>query len=244
MPEIDVEMHLEEVTVIGYLGGCFGNSLATALRSSVTGVCQLPNGQNFHILSWPYDMNQCMITQDSDFKLLRPLLPGECIQVHCLNGQILSNKFPKVKKILLTCEHENEKYAIHRQWAILSDLTKPKFQIILNAWDWINFHLDHYHTTGRVFNHDDEKLLNLDFLDVPDKLSMIEDFLQIQISADARKALKDHYAQQIKNFYQCHDCFNFSWQLRQNLGSAAPIEILASDFDRDDHKQDRPRFNY
>jgi hypothetical protein len=139
--------------VIGYLGGCFGNSLAMIIKAASTGSSIDPNAKNFHVMQWPYDIKHCMITYDSDLVILRQLFPGEALQVHCLNGHILTKKFPQSKSILLTCDAENEMYAIHRQWMILNDLSKPKLELVNNAWDWINFNLGHYETTGRILDH-------------------------------------------------------------------------------------------
>jgi hypothetical protein len=214
--------------VLSYLGGTFGNSLATLIDSSRTGRIRLPHKNTFHGIRWPIESVDCTITQDSIIKFTKQINTGDIIQLHCLNAELISYKFPNSHCIMLDCDHNDEYYGIQRQWLVNTHPIEISFANILSAWDWIEYNINYYTLSGK--NNQHHNVLCLDFKSVIDNFELIEDYLKITFLKQAKEMYILHYQKQMQKFYTKNTNFEFAWNVFNEHGPTAPIENLAKDF--------------
>jgi hypothetical protein len=213
--------------VLSYLGGTFGNSLATLIASSQTGSIRIPNKNTFHTV-WPIESIDCTITRDSIIKFTKEINIGDIIQLHCLNAELISYKFPNSHCIMLDCNHADKYYGIQRQWLVNTHPTEISFANILSAWDWIEYNINYYTLSGK--NNQHHNVLCLDFKSVIDNFELIEDYLKITFLEQAKEMYILHYQKQMQKFYTKNTNFEFAWKVFNEHGSTALIEDLAKDF--------------
>lgn len=215
--------------VVSYLGGTFGNSLATLIDSSQTGHIKLPNKNTFHGgINWPIESINCTITQDSIIKFTKEINTGDIIQLHCLNAELISYKFPDSHCIMLNCDHNDTYYGIQRQWLVNTVPIGISVANILSAWNWIEYNINYYTLSGKNAQHDN--VLCLDFKSVIDNFESIEDYLKITFLAQAKEVYILHYQTQMQKFYTKNTNFEFAWKVFNENGPTALIEDLASKF--------------
>lgn len=214
--------------VISYLGGTFGNALASMITASQTGIVQLPVHNIFHVANWPYEYIDCTITKHNVIRFNKNIVPGDIVQLHCLNAELVSYKFPSSQCILLTCQPTDEYFGIQRQWLVNKSTQGITVNDILSAWDWIIYNLTYYNQSSRVLTH--PHVLCLDFKSVVDNINIIEEYLKIKISDHAMQVYKEHIANQMSVFYNKDTSFNFAWTTFNQSGPTAPIEDLAKEF--------------
>lgn len=214
--------------VLSYLGGTFGNALASTIISTRTKQIQQPNGNTYHVNKWPIDPIDCSITYENIVRFNKPITPNDIIQLHCLNADLILYKFPESKNILLTCPLEDEYFGIQRQWLVNTPNIQIDIKNILSAWNWIEYNSRYYNLTGRNFNN--SKLLCLDFKSVSENFDKIEDYINMSISIKSKDAYKKHLEKQMVVFYDKHPIFDFAWNVFTNVGPTAPIEDLAREF--------------
>lgn len=214
--------------VLSYLGGTFGNALASVIESSRTGRIRLPNKNTFHIVNWPIESIDCTITKDSIIRFKKEINTGDVIQLHCLNAKLITYKFPDSRCIMLDCNHDDEYYGIQRQWLVNTSPTETSIANILSAWDWIEYNISYYTQSGR--NNQHRNVLCLDFKSVIDKFELIEDYLSLIFSKEAKNVYILHYQKQMQNFYIKNANFEFAWKVFNDHGPNALIEDLASEF--------------
>jgi hypothetical protein len=214
--------------VLSYLGGTFGNALASVIESSSTGRIRLPNKNTFHTVIWPIESIDCTITKDSIIRFKKEINTGDIIQLHCLNAKLIAYKFPNSRCIMLDCNHDDEYYGIQRQWLVNTSPTETSIANILSAWDWIEYNISYYTQSGR--NNQHRNVLCLDFKSVIDKFELIEEYLSLTFSKEAKNVYILHYQKQMQNFYIKNANFEFAWKVFNGHGPNALIEDLASEF--------------
>ena len=214
--------------VLSYLGGTFGNALASLINSSQSGVIKYPAGNTFHVSHWPIDPIDCTILKDKTVKFTKKVAENDIVQLHCLNAKLIRYKFPDSKLVLLTCDQTDEYYGIQRQWIVNTKPMHITIKNILSAWDWIEYNLNYYSISKRDFLADD--VLCLDFKSVADNFEKIENYLELKFLDTAKSVYIDHYNTQIKTFYNHDVNFNFAWEKFTAIGPLAPIEDLAREF--------------
>jgi len=215
--------------VLSYLGGTFGNALASAIESSRTGRVKLPKNNTFHVVNWPLESIDCTITKNNPIKFTKEITPSDIIQLHCLNSELISYKFPDSQCIMLDCNPADEYYGIQRQWLVNNtNTTEISIASILSAWDWIDYNLNYYTESGR--NNQHCNVLCLDFKSVIDNFKLIEDYLKIKFLQEAKEVYTIHYQKHMQNFYIKNANFEFAWNMFNDVGPNAPIVDLASEF--------------
>lgn len=216
--------------VLSYLGGTFGNSLASVIESSRTGRIKMPKNNTFHVINWPLKNIDCTITKNNPIRFTKEITPKDIIQLHCLNSELISYKFPDSQCIMLDCNPADEYYGIQRQWLVNNtSTTEISIDNISLAWDWIGYNLNYYTESGR--NHQNRSnVLCLDFKSVVDNFKLIEDYLKITFLQEAKEVYKMHYQKQMQNFYIKNANFEFAWNVFNDIGPDAPIVDLASEF--------------
>jgi hypothetical protein len=218
--------NIPESIVISYLGGCFGNSLAVMLLSSKTKKIFKPSENTFHVVSWPIDSNDCTITRNSKIKFLKSLESTDIIQVHCLNADILNYKFPVSKRILLNCTNDDEYFGLQRQWLVLTDQTMSQNNLILSAWNWIEYNCSILNENGRILESNNKDTLCFDFKTVSENIDNLELLIGFKITADAKNIYQTHYQRQMEKFYIINENFKFAWNVYHQQGPTAPIEDI------------------
>lgn len=225
MANIDFSNHV----IISYLGGTFGNSLASVIHASMYNQTVKPPKKNhYHSTKWPIEVNSCMPTKDSEVKLKRQLQSFDIVQIHCLNAELVFNKFKSNKCIQLFCNREEEYFAIQRQWKVLHDPIDVTIENINSAWDWIHFNLTYYNKEGRVFFH--SGVLSLEFKSVEHNFNFIEQHLNIRITDNSREIYKNHLKKQLETFYEKNANFELAWRVYTDQGPDAPIVDIAKDY--------------
>jgi hypothetical protein len=214
--------------VLSYLGGTFGNSLAALITSSRTGHIKLPNKNTFHVNEWPLEPIDCTITKNNPIRFIKKINPSDIIQLHCLNSELISYKFPDSRCIMLDCNHNDEYYGIQRQWLVNTTPVDISVANILSAWDWITYNINYYTLSGK--NNQHHNILCLDFKSVIDNFKLIEDYLKITFLEQAKEVYVLHYQKQMQKFYIKNTNFEFAWKVYSECGPAAFIEDLASEF--------------
>jgi predicted GIY-YIG superfamily endonuclease len=212
--------------VVSYLGGCFGNSLVAMILASKTKKKFKPYENTFHVVSWPNDSTECTITRDSTMKFLKNFKSTDIIQVHCLNADILDYKFPISKRILLTCTNDDEYFGIQRQWLVLTDQTMSQNNLILSAWDWIDYNCSKLNENMRMLKSNNKNTLCFDFKTVLKNTDKLELLLGFKITNDAKNMYQEHYQRQIEKFYIVNENFKLAWDVYHQQGSTAPIEDI------------------
>lgn len=216
--------------VISYLGGHFGNALASLIKCSITDKILYPVGNTFHTLSWPIGPVECAITKESTINFRQKIEHNDIIQLHCLNADLIYYKFPNSKSILLTCNASDEYFGIQRQWLVNTTPIGVNVENILDAWNWIKYNLSYLDTSKRVQQHD--KILCLDFKLVDKNYPVLENFLELTLSDSAKRIYEQHLALQLATFYQRNKNFDFAWNIFLVQGASAPIYDLAKEFVR------------
>jgi hypothetical protein len=220
---------LPGTVVISYLGGTFGNALAALVIGSQAGRIRLPNKNTFHTVNWPIESIDCTITKDSIIRFKKEINTGDVIQLHCLNAKLIAYKFPDSRCIMLDCSDFDQYFGIQRQWLVNNQITSTKsVDTVLSAWNWIKYNLNYYNDSGKINQFD--KVLCLDFKSVIDKFELIEDYLSLTFSKEAKNVYILHYQTQMEKFYIKNINFEFAWDVFNSQGSAVPIRELAKDF--------------
>lgn len=215
-------------TVISYMGGTFGNSLAALVYSSRTGHIIYPKHNSFHVMPWVIDPIDSTIHPEKALHFRREVTSEDIIQLHCLNASLVVSKFPESKVILLTCDSEDEYFAIQRQWQVCTNLQSPSIETILSAWDWIEYNLTYYNQSGRNFKAN--QVLSVEWKSVLQCLDKIFDFLNITVNAHALEIYMRHIDRQMSTFYNRDKNFEFAWQTWITYGADAKIQDLAKEY--------------
>jgi hypothetical protein len=179
-------------------------------------------------MTWPIENIDCTITKDNPIRFLKEIKPGNIIQLHCLNSELISYKFPDSQCIMLDCDHNDEYYGIQRQWLVNTTPLGISIDNILSAWDWIEYNVNYYTLSGR--NNQHHNVLCLDFKSVIDNFKLIEDYLKITFLKKAKEIYTIHYQKQMQQFYIKNTNFEFAWKVFKDNGPTAFIEDLASEF--------------
>tara|TARA_R110000822_G_scaffold308530_1_gene436599 strand:+ start:157 stop:834 length:678 start_codon:yes stop_codon:yes gene_type:complete len=214
--------------VISYLGGTFGNALASLINSSRSRVIKYPTGNTFHVVNWPIDPIDCTILKDKPVRFTKKVAENDIMQLHCLNAELIHYKFPASKIILLTCNQYDEYYGIQRQWLVNTNPIGITVKNILSAWDWIEYNLNYYSISRRELSSDNA--VCLDFKSVVDNFKKIENYLELTLLDKAKNIYINHYNNQMKTFYNHNPNFNFAWEKFNTTGHSAPIKDLAIEF--------------
>jgi len=214
--------------VLSYLGGTFGNALATLIDTSRTGKIKQPNGRTFHVNNWPIESIDCTITKNDPIRFRKKIELDDIIQVHCLNTELIAYKFPHSQCIMLDCQPSDEYFGIQRQWLVNTNPIGTSIKNILSAWDWIEYNINHYNITGKM-NHGHD-VLCLDFKSVIDNFKLIEDYIGVVFLQESKEIYTSHYQKQMQEFYTKNTNFDFAWKVFDDCGPTAPIEDLAQEF--------------
>jgi len=214
--------------VISFLGGHFGNALASLIKSSLTDEVLYPVRNTFHVLSWPVGPSDWTITKESTINFTQEIAYNDIIQLHCLNADLIFYKFPSSRSILLTCDAPDEYFGIQRQWLVNTLPTGVSVDNILSAWNDIEYNLSYLDISKRVQQHD--KILCLDFKSVVENYFALENFLELKFSDQAKQVYEKHLTKQLGTFYDRNENFDFAWNIFQTQGATAPIRDLATEF--------------
>lgn len=217
-----------ETIVLSYLGGTFGNSLATLIDTSRTGKVKYPTRDTSHVNNWPIESLDCTITKTSPVRFKKKIDSNDIIQIHCLNAELITYKFPHSRCIMLDCQPSDQYFGIQRQWLVNNTPLDTSIKNILSAWNWIEYNINYYNTTGLV--NQGPGILCLDFKSVVDNFQSIEDYLRVKFSQPSKEIYISHYQNQMKKFYNKNTNFDFAWTVFHDRGPLAPIEDLAREF--------------
>ena len=216
------------LTIISYLGGSFGNTLAMIVESSDTGKIKTPKGLTYHVNQWIFNPDDAYITKTSNLRIQAKIVNTTIGQVHSVNSSTLLTKFPSSKIILLSYHPEEVYFILQRLWIVLKrDNCASRLDRINSAFDLIDYVQEFLSKEPAEFNLVNDRLLNINFKSLIDNISLIEQFVNKKFHINAVANGKEHLERHLKHFFNYDDDFLFAWTGYCRHQKLCPINDLA-----------------